>query len=455
MPDILYGRGAYRRDNGQFPEFTVVNMFVEQTPAADEGASLLSFPGLIATATRGAGPISGIYQRAGLFGGDTFVVSGNVLYRGATSLGAITGTGPVSWASSDIEVVVTRGGTAYSYNGTNLAAVVLPDTFQATAVTFIGGLFVYARAGSGKYYWSAVLNGRTVDALDFATAESAPDRLRDVVAVGDNLFLLGEDSIEVWYITGELDLPFSRISQRTVRIGVAATGCAVEMDNALHFIGANKIVYRFGDVPERISDHGIEERLAQSASYSAFTYSWQGHTFFCVRLSQGTWCVDAATRQWHERQTWGMGNWIVTSAVTIDGTPYFGSSIGDDVLAYSGWDEGAAILLREFSAYFPIKGGSVPVDAIEVEANAGSAVGTGIDANPRLEMALSRDGGDTWSNWRSGAMGTAGQYRKRPTFRRCGYFDAPGALFKFRCLEAAPLRVSAVRVNEPASGRSR
>ena len=457
MPDILYGRGAYRRDNGNFPEFKLVNMFLEETAGADGGVSLLSFPGMASTVVRGAGPINGIYQRSNLFAGAVFTISGNTLYKDGTSLGTVAGTGPVSWASSDIELVVSRGGAAYSYNGTNLAAIAFPDAASVIAVTgVIGGLFVFARAGSGRFYWSAVYDARTINALNYATAESAPDKLRDIIAIGDNVYMLGEDTIEVWYITGDLTLPFSRISQRTTRVGVIATGCAIEVDNALHFIGDNRVVYRMAEVPTRISDHGIEERIGQSTSWSCFSFMFQGHNFFSVRLSQGTWAIDVATSSWCEKQTWGLANWVARCAINLDAGPLFGSSAGGDVLAFSGYAEGTSPLLRQFTGAMPIKGGSVPIDILEIETNAGAATATlGVNAEPKLEMRFSRNGGDTWSNWRAVSMGKQGQYRKRPRFRRLGYFDAPGALFDFRCTEAAPFRVSNVIVNESAAGRSR
>lgn len=452
MPDAILGKGAYRRDAGNLPELKFINMFVETSPVSDDGVTLLSFQGLMSTATRGLGPINGIFQKAGLFGGDTFTISNNSLYRAGTLIGAIDGSGPASWAASDTELVVTRGTSAWSYNGTDLAAVAFPDGANVTAVAgTIGGLFLYARANSARWYWSALLDGRTIDALDYATAESAPDKLRDLVAVGDNAFLLGEDSIEVWLITGDLNLPFARISQRTVRLGVIAPGCAVEMDNAVHFIGSDKAIYRMSDVHQKISDFSMDERIKQSSSYSLFTFDWEGHKFLCVRLSQGTWIADAATayQGWYEAQSWGLPNWQAKCAVTLETGPLFGSATTNDVLAFA---EDVAPMLRQFPAYFPIKGGCVPVDLLEVEANPGAA-SSGVV--PVLEMRSSRDRGNTSTAWRPSPLGLMGQYRKRPRWRRCGYFDAPGALFEFRTTEAGSLRVSAVRVNESAAGRAR
>jgi hypothetical protein len=454
LPDLFIPRGCYERANGNFPPLVLINMFLEATPASRGGFSHLSFPGLTTSVSRGSGPINGVYQRADLFAGATFTVSGaGSLYKDGTLLGTIDGSGPVSWASSDLELVVTRGGHAYSYNGTDLQPIAFPDSANVTAVTFLAGLFIYARAGSRKFYWSAVLDGRTVDALDFASAESSPSYLVDVLAIGDVLYLGCKDKIEAWYPTGDGTLPFQRITQRTTSRGVVATSCMAELDNALHFVGDDRSVYRMSEVPDRISNHGIDEQLAASSTFRLFTYRYQGHAFLNVRLDTKTLGYDAATQEWHERQTWGVGNWAVQCATAqADGTPLFGSATGPELLIYSGWAEGASPLSREFTAAVASTR-QFPLDIVELEVNPGSADFT-VPA-PQIEMRSSRDGGRTWGPFRSASLGAQGKYRTRPKWRRLGSFDAPGALLHFRVTDPVGLRVSAAISDESSAGRSR
>lgn len=454
MPDLVIPRGCYRRANGNFPPFVLINMFLEATPAARGGYSLLSFPGLAVSATRGTGPINGVYRRADLFGGATFSVSGTHLYKDGTDLGAIDGSGPVSWASSDLELVVTRGGHAYSHNGTNLQAITFPDGANVTAVTFLAGLFIFARANSRKFYWSAVDDARTIDALDFASAESDPSYLVDVLAIGDVLYLGCKDKIEAWYPTGDGTLPFQRITQRTAARGIIATGCMVELDNALHFIGDDRVVYRMADVPQRISNHGIEEQLAGSSTFGLFAYLYQGHAFLNVRLDAQTLGYDVVTTEWHERKTWGVSNWAACCAAEqADGTVIFGSATGAELLVYSGWAEGASPLSREFTAAVPASR-SFPLSTVELEANPGTA-SIAAGTLPQIEMRASRDGGNTWGPFRAANLGASGKYRTRSKWRRNGSFDAPGALLHFRCTDPVPLRVSSALSGESSAGRSR
>jgi hypothetical protein len=450
---LLLPKGAYRRANGNFPPFELVNMLAEETPSAQGGVSLLSLPGLTSSAIRGSGPIHGAYRREDLFGGAVFSVSGNTLYRDGAALGIIDGSGPVWWASSDIELCVGRGQSAWSYNGTDLQAIAFPDGANVTSGTFLSGLFVFARAQSQKYYWSAVLNARTVNALSFASAESAPDHLRDVLAIGERLALAGGDGIEFHFPTGDANLPFQRINQATTAMGVAGTGTLVELDNTFHFVGSDRVVYRMGDIPQPISHHGIDEQLSLSSTFQCFTFLWQGHKILCIRLDTSTWCFDSKTGEWHERRSWGEDNWIASCACQqADGTPLFGSAVGPYLLIHDGWQDQDNPFSREFTAALPLQFSS-PVDELELEANTGSA--DLIVPNPEIEMRFSRDGGDTWGGWRAKSLGATGKYRKRPKWNRLGNFDAPGALFHFRVTGAIPLRVSGAINEESAAGRAR
>jgi len=460
MPDILYGKGAYRRDRGDFAELKLVNMFPEASPSAEQGVALLSRPGLRHAYTVGSGPIRDHFQRPGLFNGDTFTVSGGQLYRNTTLIGAINGSGIPRWANSKMEVVVTCGQTAYSYREGDFAAIAMPDGFNVRSVCgAIGGMFIFIKDGSHHFYWSEVNDARVVTALSYAAAQSMPDDLLDCMSIGENLFLLGEDSTEThYYDKNDVNLPFKRIIQRTAPKGIIATGTATMFDNALHWVGHDGVIYRMADVPTRMSNHALEERIAQSANYRMFTFLFEGHSFLCVRLDGGTWAFDpAGGNEWPQFATFNHGNFIGQCAAMPESGVQFGSDTDGKIYEFSeDWTDNGAKLERRFTAGFPIKGGSVPVDMIEIECNPGSITADdwpGVD--PQIEMRTSRDRGHNFTMWRTAPLGREGQYRKRPRWRRLGYFDAPGCMIDFRLTDPAPLRVSGVLINEPAGGRGR
>jgi hypothetical protein len=227
-----------------------------------------------------------------------FSISNATIYRGTSSLGSIAGTGVASWAGGFGEILVTRGTVMRRYNGSALSNVTFPDTANVRAVCFIGSLFVAVRGDtSGKFYWSAPLDGSSWDALDFATAEREPDSLLDIMNLGDNIWLFGQQSIESWSHTGDADLPFARIEQVSFDQGIMDTGCVCAADNSLFFVGSKRIVFRLSDVPQRISDSGIEERLADSTTARLFTF-WLpgGHEMVALRLDTKRWFTTAPRR---------------------------------------------------------------------------------------------------------------------------------------------------------------
>jgi hypothetical protein len=454
MPRIAYGSSAYRRDNGNLPELRLVNMFLERAPQEESGAVLLSRRGLSSALTVGAGPITGAFSQPGVFGGDRFTVSGGTLYRETTAIGAITGDGPVSFAGRASEVLVAAGGDLYSYNGTNLVAVTFPDGAAVTAIEFHDGLFIAARAESHSYYWSAVNDGRSWDGLDFASAESKPDALLDLRVINDTLWLLGENTLEPHANTGDADAPYQRIEQRIFDKGGHSTGCLVEMDNTLLFVGHENMAFRLAEVPERISDHGIEERIAESAEVSAFAFVSEGHSFFCIRLDDGTFAFDLSTSQWCEFASYGRANFRGRCA--IRDLALFGDEEDGTLWELSGFDDDGETLERLFTAAFPLKGGSFPVDRLLVENNVGwTALLAGQGSDPTAEIRTSHDAGSTWGNWRSAKLGAQGKFRTKTEWKRLGSFDFPGFMAEVRTTDPVDFRVSGVHINEDGGGRSR
>jgi hypothetical protein len=438
------------------PRLRLINLYVEQTPAEQEGVVLLSRKGLSSYASVGAGPVSGVFQQPGVFSGDVFCVSGGHLYRGSTDLGAIDGTGAVSFAGTTGELLVTAGAGLWSYNGTNLQAVAFPDSADVTAVTFHDGLFIAARAGGHKYYWSAVLDGRTWGALDFASAESKPDALLDLRVVNDTLWLFGQETIEPWANTGDADAPYQRFEQRIFSKGVKATGCVVSMDQALFFVAHDDMVYALRDGPERISDHGIEEQIAASASVSCFGYIDEGHSFFCVRLDSQTFAYDIATQQWAELQTHGRSNFRAKCATEPGDTAIFGDDEDGTLWTLGGFTDGDDPLERLFTFAVPLDGGTLTADVIGIVANVGwTELLAGQGSDPIAELRMSRNAGATFGNWRSAELGQQGEYETDTRWRRCGTYARPGMLGEIRVTDPVGLRISAVLVNEQGGGRSR
>lgn len=456
MPVLAYAKTAYRRDNGDLPEQKLENLLIEPSPTDDEGVVMLARAGLEEYSTPGStGPVRGIYSRDGVFGGDVFSVVNDTIYRNTSSLGTLADSvnNVPSFAGDGIdEILIANGGTMRRYDGA-LADVSFPDAAGVRGVTFIAGLFVAVRASSGRFYWSAVNDGSSWDALDFATAESKGDQLLAAVAIGDVLWLLGQESIEAWIVTGDANLPFRKITDRGYSVGVISSGAVHQLQGRLCWVGNDARPYMDG---QSIADEGLAERIRASSAVRCFGFTYQGHSIFCIRIDAGTWGYDLATGSWLRFTTYERANWRVLTAFTKGYTVYLGDDELNTIWTFGGGEEAGSPIQCVFSAVVPVNGAPMMIDSVGLFANFGrTVIMQGQGEEPFIEMRVSRNEGKSWSDWRPKTLGRIGEYRKRVRWNRCGTIDASGGIFEFRSTDVNRLRISGLTVNEPGGGRGR
>lgn len=166
----------------------------------------------------------------------------------------------------------------------------------------------------GRFYW--IEPGETaVDSLNFATAESVPDALVSARVINDRLWLLGTNSVEVWYYTGNADAPFARTQGNSFSIGcLEGSDCIVK--DSLFFIGPDNHIYQFtGSSYNVVSDNSVSERIRSFqddtfvGTYSNLIRTWtfdlDGHTFYVINLGlEETIVYEVLSKQF---MTWGNG----------------------------------------------------------------------------------------------------------------------------------------------------
>jgi hypothetical protein len=447
MPALSYGQSSYERAEGDLPGLPVINMYAEET--ASEGVVLQSRRGLVdRDADMGAGPVRALFKRDGVVSGSLFGVSGSALYQGTTSRGTVTGSGPVSIAGNETGIMVCAGDDLHTYDGTTFAKVTLPDDFDAIKVVEGASRFVIIRANSGRFYFTPPLQ-RTVDALDFATAESEADQLLDALFLDDILILFGRETVEFWPNTTDNNLPFQALEGRVIERGIRATGCATPLGAVFAWITDQNTVC-VQDENNIISNPGLQERLAASTTASLFNFFIDGAEFLALRMDDETQVYNLRTGAWSEFASDGQANWLAT----CHAAGVFGAADGKTLAFGSDYQELGGVLERRFRAGLPINGGGIDIYNLRLRVNPGqTGFLTGDYADPVIEMRLSRDAGQTWGLWKGTQLGAQGQYRKRIEWRGLGQASAPGFMPEFRLTDPVPLRVSGVFVNEPFGGR--
>jgi hypothetical protein len=296
----------------------MVNLFPEVIPeGGKEPAFLQRCPGLAFLSTMGNGPVRGLWAFSPN-DGIGFVVSGNQLFKinnayVPTLIGTVAGTGPVSMADNGTQLFIAANGPSYIYNNTTNAfgQITDPDFPGAVTVCYLDGYFVFNEPDSQKMWVTTLLDGTSIDPLEFASTEGSPDGLLAVVSNFREVWAFGTNSIEVWYDSGATDFPLQRIQGAFNELGCAAPYSIAKMDNGLFWLGRDRrgqgIVYRAnGYQGQRISTHAVEWQIQQYGDMSdaiAYTYQQDGHSFYVLIFptANTTWVYDAATQAWHER----------------------------------------------------------------------------------------------------------------------------------------------------------
>lgn len=168
-------------------------------------------------------------------------------------------------------VVTTETGAALAWTGATLTGggdpvvfqVQMPDDVGAISVGYIASHVVVIPAQgegiNGRFYW--IEPGEiTIDPLNFATAERAPDPIFSVVVFSDQFWLPGEDTTEVWYFTGNQDTPVLRVQGVTFDRGTWE-GTALQIKESMVIVDSDGGVFQIAGGLKRISNPSIEERI--------------------------------------------------------------------------------------------------------------------------------------------------------------------------------------------------
>lgn len=426
----------------------LVNMYPQKSP---EGAAsefwLVGCPGLRKVLDLPTMPVRGEIT----FGGVLYAVGGDTLYRvaadnTATAMsGSLIPDGPLTMAAGKNQLVLTAGGNGYWINKTNafLVRITDPDFPGASSVSYLDGYFIFTSPDNDIWFISGLLDAIDFDALDFASAESQPDKLLRVLVTHREVWLFGSETTEIWTDTGAADFPFERYSPAAIDRGLMAALSAANLDNTSFWVGDDGIVYRAdGYTPLAVSTPEVSKAIgdcATPADMVGLTWTQEQHVFYALRIpGVGTWVFDAATQEWHERETFGRDIWRVGCYASAYGRHYVGDDTtggiylfdfgvqvdGDAPLAWEIittplWNEDERFIVSRFQADFEV----------------GVGLTTGQGSDPQAMLQISRDGGYTYGNeqWRS--LGKIGERKKRVLWRRQGQFRQP-AVAKIRITDA-------------------
>jgi len=392
----------------------------------------------------------------------TAVISGTTLTVASVASGTLFVGQTIQGAGITPQTIITALGTGSGGAGTytvNNSQTISSITMYALNWTvlpssdgaFSGGetcdivdnYFVYNRPESQQFGASGVLSPIS-GSTSFSSKDGSPDDLVALIVDHREVYLMGEASSEVWTDVGAVPFPFQRIPGTNTQHGIAAKFSLARFGDSFCYVSRNnrgqaQIMQMKGYVPTRISNHAVENSIANQYvdNATAWTYQLEGHEVYVVTFPslELTWAYDLASGMWHKwlytenngTYTRHRGNCCaVFQGLVLVGDYEDGSIYQIDKNNYT--DNGQHIrrlrraphLVSDFQRQY--------FDELQIQFQPGVGL-TGITtplnssvvgADPQAMLRWSNDGGSTYSNEHWTTIGKIGKYKNRAIWRRLG-----------------------------------
>ena len=300
------------------------------------------------------------------------------------------------------ELLIASGNNGYLLNiASNALSTISALAGKCTMAGMIDGYFLSFDASDSKFYISDLNDGTTWDATQYAQRSIAPDPWKAMVVDGSRqIWLIGEQTGEVWYDAGTSPFPFAPVPGAVFGYGTPAPFSVKLAASSMCWLsqtadGAGIVVASSGVVPTRISTYAVETAIAKYARDSIITdaealvYSEAGHTFYCYGF--GTHLVGDRT----------------TGRICSMDTSFTTECNGD--------------VIRRVRIPPPlfrspnVRRMFVSRMELILESGLGTATGQGVD--PQV-MLRSSTNAKTWSNERLASAGAMGSYNTQVVWTR-------------------------------------
>lgn len=461
MPDLTLAAESFQEGVSGGVESIAQNVHIRPTPDQDGRVYEIEPVEGLDQSVSYSDNIRAIFAERDLFDGDLFTITGTSLIRFANATsgsiskpsgpdGTVAATGDVTIAATRTEMAICVAPNLYIYDGSSTTQVTDPDLPNVTSVTAINQRFIIS-TDDDKYYWSDLLDGSSWDALNFATAEGAPDKIIRVFSDGQRVYAFGSVSTEV--IGANTNPPtaseaFSRLGGGVLPKGIAGVH-AVAMDQESQlvvFMGDNRVIYAtngydLSPLSNVYMDSVFEAAAADDiAATRMYSYANDGRVLLVVNVPNvGTFVYNKSVQKWTRRTTQGQTNFRGNMYANVNTQHYVADENGTDIYvmdkAYT--DDAGAIISKEFTASIPVRGrGNMRRLVLDAWSDCAS----------KVSMRWTDDG-RRWTDWVDRDLRSP-DTDGTTEWRKMGKARSPKRIFHFRITDACRFKVRGARINE-------
>lgn len=295
---------------------------VSEVEGEKDDIHLYPTPGVEEFAVAGENPGRASFHqngRAWVVIGETFyevLSNGTLTSRGTVAVDV--GTDPATISSNGDgggQLFVVSGGKGYRYTlADNDFDEVVSSGCDMGA--HVDGYFMYLERASSTWFISGLYDGDTWDALQFQQRSAANDRWKSIAVLDRDIYLIGDETSEVWYNAGTTPFPFALHPSGLIPYGTAAPWSVKRVGDSLCWLvrtnrGQGSVVKVSGFAPEFISNKALEFAFRNYTTLEdavGDSYDEEGHAFYLLTFptANRTWVYDLAAPKlhWCERGTW-------------------------------------------------------------------------------------------------------------------------------------------------------
>lgn len=389
--------------------------------------------------------LPGVFVTAmGTVDGRLFAVCGGALYEvladGSYSYCDDVAIGDATIAGNNGYVTVQAGSRYFVWDisGETMTEPTAGEFSAFGSLEFFGNYTILTESGGRMFCWSDIADPTDLPALNFSTADGRDDLLIRAFAVHGQLWLFKQESHERWYLTGGAGAEaLERASGAVQDVGLRGHGLICRFPGGAFMVGSDNrasLVAPGGLQP--ISTPAVETAINTKRPVKCIAYEDEGHAFLCIMFRDApAWCYDIATGEWHERaEGANMSPWLAAASAKFGTRWYVGRNDGRiSVLERTDIDGTVPLVRQATSRTLYVDGKRTVLRELEFYVRNGYSDAVG-------EIALSRDGGNTWGPWKAKPFGMVGEYDRRVIYRNQG--QARRLNVRLRWTKSASINIS-------------
>lgn len=437
--------GSYRHRSLPLSAQTTRNLYpqIQQNPRSKSPYVLQSFPRKKLWATQAGGADRGMFVHRNKL----YKVTGSNLYEvdsfgNHTSLGTITGTGRCHFAPIGTNIILETGQKGstirWQWDGSTLAQITDADLEAGTGITHLNSQIIYGGTG-GRFGVSDPGNATSIQALNYATAESQADDLVRPYAFNQIVYMFGENTIEPWWNSGQGNPPFDRVEGGILQVGLEAFHSVANDDGNLYFLATDYQVYTLRGSASAVLEPLLPEPIVREISgYTrkddaiGYCMNYNGQWFYILTFpfDNKTWAYPMGG-EWFELSSDANGGRDLSNSYVFFAGRHLVSDFGNgniyELSDTTYTDNGEEVnCIRDTG---PIHGGLFDAPGKRLEMNRfelimETGVGTlsGQGAEPVVMLSYSDDGGRTFSTQDWGRIGRLREFIYKVEFFALGSF---------------------------------